>query len=207
MKLSKLQVELIGIAAKLFMQYGFKRVTVDEIAREAGISKKTLYENFEDKNLIVLLAIKQHLQQMLHNIKTISQKSKHAIDEMVQVMHMMEQNMCSMNPVGPLDLQRYYPEAHQYLQAFTMQEMVSSLERNLKKGIQEELYRTNINVTITATFRVESILLLMRKSHEQKNSASFAKMQRELMEQFLYGISTLKGHKLIQKNIEELNKQ
>jgi AcrR family transcriptional regulator len=204
---SILQNNIIQKATELFMQYGFKSVTVDDIARHAGISKKTLYENINDKDELVLLCIKEHLYSMHEKVKNITQTSINAIEEMIRVMILMEGDMCSMNPVGPIDLQRYYPTAYNFMMEFSMNEMMGSLVANLNKGIKEKVYRKNINVDIMAKHRVQSIFLMMQQTSKLKNGQEVAQVQREIMEHFVYGISTLGGHELIETQLSVLNKK
>jgi TetR/AcrR family transcriptional regulator, cholesterol catabolism regulator len=195
---------IVTAAVGLFMQYGFKSVTVDDVAKAAGISKKTLYQVFADKDELVLAALKSHLEFMENNFVRIVNSNKNAIDQTLDCMVLMEGELSVMNPVCPVDLERYYPKAQLFMNNFITKVMTQTLEKNLNKGIAEAYFRADIDVKFCAQFRIETEFLLMYNPLFNKNKRKIIQYHRESLVQFLYGIATIKGHKLIEKKLKEL---
>jgi len=199
--------QIIEIATKAFLHYGFKNVTVDEIARQAGISKKTLYKEFSKKDDVVLASVQfyneRHWQEMLE----IMDSSKNAIEELVGVFFHMAKMFKGMNPVCFIDLQRYYSKAFKYMENFKETKLHDCIKDNLDRGIQEGLFRENINAEIIATYRMESVFMLMHAGIFNKREHDLVEINKQIFELYMFGISTLKGHKLISKYLSNLQKK
>jgi TetR/AcrR family transcriptional regulator, cholesterol catabolism regulator len=189
------QQNIVKTAYALFMRFGFKAVTVDEIAKQAGISKKTLYENFADKEKIVFAALDVIDAKMEESDAIICQQSENAIQEAIGHMAMMESMLNSMNANCIPDLQKYYPTSQ-----------CESIKRNIKRGIKEGYYRKNLDVDFCAWYRMETIFQLLQHA-EMPKKFSFVSTQVEVMQHFLFGISTLKGHELIEQHIKQFKKK
>src|SRR5436190_17973674 len=97
-------------ARELFMRYGLRSVTLDEIAGQIGISKKTLYQFFEDKDALVEAVMQAEMSYMQAQCKKQSLESENAIEEIFKDMDAMEPVMDSMNPQIVFDLEKFYPK-------------------------------------------------------------------------------------------------
>lgn len=202
--MSLVQPNIIGKAKELFMTYGFKSVTVDDIAKASGISKKTLYENFTDKDDIVNKTLETIDCEMTNDEIAIVKQSANAIEEVIRLMGLFEQKFKSMNPNCIPDLQKYYPACFLQWEENRV-EMEGRIKRNLKRGIKEGYYRKNINIDILAFVRVEEVMFVMMNQGAAKRF-SFYELHFQMMESFLYGISTLKGHELIEQQLQQIKK-
>jgi TetR/AcrR family transcriptional regulator, cholesterol catabolism regulator len=200
---NNIQQNIVIQAKELFMRYGFKAVTVDEIARECGISKKTLYEHFTDKDTLVNEVLALIDSSIECGETELNKSSTNAIEEVVGMMHMFETLFQRMNPNCIPDLQKYYPGC--FIQWRNQHaEHESRIKRNLKRGIKEGYYRKNIDVDILAFMRVQEIMnALLNPAYSR---IPFYQLQQTMMETFLYGISTLKGHELIEQQIAKIKK-
>jgi TetR/AcrR family transcriptional regulator, cholesterol catabolism regulator len=201
--MNSVRSNVIAKAQELFMTYGFKSVTVDDIAKASGISKKTLYEHFTDKDDIVNAVLASIDQTMNQDELAIAKKSANAIEEVIGLMWLFEAKFRAMSPNCIPDLQKYYPSCFLQWQDNRV-EMEERIKRNLKRGIKENLYRKNINVEIMSFVRVEEIMFVMTNNAAMKRF-SFVDLQIQMLESFLYGISSLKGHELI-KTITTIQK-
>jgi TetR/AcrR family transcriptional regulator, cholesterol catabolism regulator len=198
------QLQIIIKAYEQFMRFGFKSVTVDEIARHAGISKKTLYENFEDKDTIVYSTLNWMEKNMHQEEEEIFASSQNAIEELIRIMQMLESRFKHMNPNCILDLQKYYPNSFKEWQCHqSIHE--NQIKKNLKRGVKEGYYRKTLDLNIIAFVRVESIMMSLK--NPAANQFDFNKLQMQQMELFMYGISTLEGHELIEKYLTQLKKK
>jgi TetR/AcrR family transcriptional regulator, cholesterol catabolism regulator len=199
------QQHITQIAHDLFMRYGFKAVTVDEIAKHAGISKKTLYENFSDKDKIVYAVLDVIDAHMVEADCHICNNSDNAIQEAIGHMSMMENMLKTMNANCIPDLQKYYPASFKEFQSHKEAQRLSII-RNIKRGIKEGYYRKNLDVEFCAWHRIETIFQLLQSAEMAKNF-NLIDAQIEVMQHFLFGISTLKGHELIEQHIKQFKKK
>jgi hypothetical protein len=199
------QQQILQIAHDLFMRFGFKAVTVDDIAKQAGISKKTLYENYTDKDNIVYAVLNFIDNCMNEEQCGISKNSENAIEEAIEHMVMLETILNSMNANCLPDLQKYYPKAFLEFKKNKDAQM-KSVEQNIKRGMKEGYYRKNLNVAFCAWYRIDNIMYMLQNGELAKRFDPIAS-QIELMQHFLYGISTLKGHELIEQYITKFKKK
>lgn len=198
--------QIIEIATKAFLHYGFKNVTVDEIARQAGISKKTLYKEFSKKDDLVLASVQFYNERHWNEMLEIMDKSKNAIEELVGVFFHMATMFKGMNPVCFVDLQRYYSKAFKYMEEFKNTKLHDCIKENLERGKVEGLFRQNINTEIIARYRMESVFMILHLGIFPKKEFDIVEVNKQTFELYMFGISTLKGHKLITKYFEQLNK-
>ena len=190
-------------AHALFMQYGLKSVSMDDISARIGVSKKTLYKHFSDKESLVeavVLAIVQQNEARCMADKKISADAIHAI---FLAMTMMEELFRHMNPSVLFDLMKYYPKAYRVFYQHKNQFLLQVYTDNFQRGITEGLYRPELRIDIMARFRVESVLIPFQPEFQQSVKTSLTEAAAELSLHFLYGIVTLKGYKMIEKYIEQ----
>lgn len=203
--MSRLEGNILNIATREFLHYGFKAVTVDQIAQKSGISKKTLYEIFPNKEVLISKALELHLKSECEIMCTFSQSAKDALDEMILVLSYHAKMIRSMNPICLSDLQRYYPQAFNLMDKFKQNEIRKSIEKNLIRGVQEGLYRQDFDIKILVQFRVESIFHVLNSYVFPSSEYDLAKASQQIFELFIYGITLPKYHKLIKKYLNKHN--
>ncbi|MFZ4752712.1 MAG: TetR/AcrR family transcriptional regulator [Chitinophagaceae bacterium] len=194
---------IIEIAFAQFRQYGFKNITMDDISRSAGVSKKTLYELFSDKDELVLESVKFMLNQNQCETDLAMTASKHAVEQIVHVLNLMEKMVRGLNMVCYMDLQRHYSDAFRYLQEHKESYLYRCIADNLKRGIQEGLYREDIDVEIITRFRMESALLAFQYNVFPQEKYDTVKVNFQIFTNYMYGIASLKGHKLITQYLQK----
>jgi AcrR family transcriptional regulator len=195
--------KILSAAVELFGQYGFKTITMDDISRRAGISKKTLYQHFANKDEVVketLLWYKNHLDGQC---RAIMKDTENAIEAMVRIKATMDHSYKQTNPMAIMELQRYYPEGYKAFRESLLTQDVVAVKENLEQGIKEGLYRENLNVDLVAKFHLEASLLLMQPNLMVNEREDLKAVNHEITELFLYGIMTPKGEKLYHKYKEK----
>ncbi len=196
----ELKEYILSESDKLFCQYGFKSVTMDDIAKHLGMSKKTIYAHFYDKNEIVTILIDMKLNFQKCVIKENIAAAENAVHEMFFVVKNMKELLSNMNPTLFHDLQKYHPQAWFYFKDFREKHLYSSIHDNLLRGIKEGYYRGNIKADILTQMRLEQIDLIFNgNSMYTSGKYGIVQVLSELTEHFLHGICTLKGHQLINK--------
>ena len=190
-------------AHELFMQYGLRSVSMDDIANGLGMSKKTIYHYYADKDALVdevVSAIIGHNQEVCELDK---KKAENAIHEIFLAMDLIMEMFRSMNPSLLFDMQKYYPAAFQKFSKHKNDYLYGVIRENIVRGIKEELYRADIKVDVLARFRVESILLPFHPDFHTKVKSNLAEIEQELTYHFLFGLISQKGYKLTIKYQQE----
>jgi AcrR family transcriptional regulator len=200
------QIErIIQGGEELFLTAGIKSVTMDDIAKHLGMSKKTIYQFFKDKNELVIALVKKKLQDDEDQMSAIISKSGNVIEEMINMMKCSEEIFSRINPIVIHDMQKYHPEAWKQFQNFKSDVLIHTLEELLTKGIKQGYIRPDIDVKILARMRVSQVELGFNASIFPVAEFSTWKVQYQFLEHFNYGICTLKGYKLLNqyKNIND----
>jgi AcrR family transcriptional regulator len=178
---------------------------MDDIARHLGMSKKTIYQFFKDKNELVIALVKKKLQEDEEQVSEIISRSGNVIEEMINMMKCSEEIFSRINPVVFHEMQKYHPEAWKHFQNFKSGVLVHTLEELLNKGIKQGYIRPEIDVKILAKMRVNQVELGFNTSIFPVAEFNVWKVQQQFNEHFNYGICTLKGYKLLNqyKNVVE----
>ena len=190
---------------ELFLKAGIKSVTMDDIAKHLGISKKTIYHFFKDKNELVVELVKKKLKEDEEQINDIIKRSGNVIEEMINMMKCSEDIFSRINPIVIHDMQKYHSDAWKQFQNFKADVLIRTLEELLTKGMKQGYIRPDIDVRILAKMRVMQVELGFDTTLFPISEFNTWKVQQQFLEHFNYGICTLKGYKLLNeyKNIHE----
>ena len=186
-------------ADELFMRYGLRSVSMDDIANSLGISKKTIYQFFADKNELVDAVLEETLNYNIQNCDRNRGDSSNAVEEIFLSMDIAEQIFRNMHPSVIYDMQKYHPQAFARFLKHKNDYLYSIISKNLERGIKEELYRPEIDIEILSRFRVESMLMTFNPDFYLSQKHNLAEVEQQLIEHYLFGIASMKGHKLILK--------
>ena len=188
-------------ADELFMRYGIRSITMDEIANRLGISKKTLYQYVDNKADLINKVIQQHLSEELTAIKKIQDEAEDAIHEMILSARHSTQQLRELSPTTVYDLKKYYPASWQLIEDMHHGGVYEVLKLNLERGIEQGVYRADINPKIIARFHVNQMALIVDEAIFPLREYN----RQNLMEQFLsyhiHGIASAKGLELYEKHM------
>ncbi len=187
---------IIEGAMRLFNQYGVRSVTMDDVAREVSMSKKTLYQYFTNKDGLVTAAAKSHIDMEKREYAQIAGTAENAIDELRQIADCMRKDMSDMNPSLLFDLQKFHREAWDTFLDFKDEFIRGNIEDNLKRGIKEGYYRDDIDVRILSKFRVEQVQMIFDPRIFSAEEYNFLEVQMQLYHHFVCGLLTHKGRQL-----------
>src|ERR1700682_530959 len=146
-------------ATELFMRYGIRSITMDEIAAQLGISKKTIYQFFTDKDAMVEAVFNEEIKQNEQECRGFSQSAENAVHEIFQAMDSFEEILKTMNPQLIHDLEKHHPVAFKRLKQYKYQFLYTMIMENLARGVREDLYRTDLNTDITSRHRIETVFM------------------------------------------------
>lgn len=194
-------------AHDLFMEYGLRSVSMDDIANALGISKKTIYQFFADKDELVQAV----LSDVITNNKDCCQRdisiSENAVHEIFIAMDMMAEMLGGMNPSLLFDMQKYHPATYEKFRLYKNEFLYNVMRQNLLRGIEEGLYRDDLNIEIIARFRVEGIMVCFNKEFQTQVKQNLVIIEQEIIHHYVCGIANMKGHKLILKYKQERQKK
>ncbi|MGN6568076.1 MAG: TetR/AcrR family transcriptional regulator [Flavipsychrobacter sp.] len=199
--------KILTSAVELFRQYGMKAITMDDIARRAGISKKTLYQHFANKNEVVNESVQWYKDQVCERCTMQMADSDNAIEGMVKMLAFMDEMNKQMNPMLLFEMQRYFPDAYKTFREQLELRDVGMLRDNIQRGIEEGLFRSEINPDLMARFRLESSLMILQPNLLVNDRNGLISVALEIGEHFMYGIMTQKGVKLYHKYKDKHIKQ
>ena len=194
-------------AHDLVMQYGIRSVSMDDIAANQGMSKKTIYQYFKDKDELVEAVVDDIIDTNQYACKVDIERSENAVHEIFLVMDMMAEMFKSMNPSILFDMQKYHPAAFLKFQKHRNDYIYNVCRQNLERGIAEELYRPEISVDILARYRVETMLTAFNPEFQRSVKQSLLKIEEEIITHYLFGLVSLKGYKLVLKYMEQKEKE
>jgi len=196
---------IIAGGEELFLKAGIKSVTMDDIAKHLGMSKKTIYQFFSDKNELVVALVKKKLQEDEDQMCDIIKQSGNVIEKMINMMKCSEEIFSRINPIVIHDLQKYHAEAWKQFQDFKSGVLMHTLEELLIEGKNQGYIRPDIDVKIIARMRVLQVEQGFNTTVFPVAEFNIWKVQQQFLEHFNYGICTMKGYKLLNqyKNIHE----
>lgn len=188
---------------ELFHKFGIRQVTMDDIASQLGMSKKTIYSCFADKDELVDAVACEHIKQNTESCECDRIKAENAVHEIFLAMDMVQEMFATMNPTVLFDLEKYHHKSYQKFSKHKNEYMYKIVYNNLKRGIEEGLYRPEIHLEILSKFRIETMFLPFNINIFLPGKYSLGKIELEIMEHFLHGIVTTKGQKYISKYKEQ----
>lgn len=198
------KLEIMEKASAVFMRLGIKSVTLDDLARELGISKKTFYKYFEDKNDLVraIITAKTELDKSIC-IMSI-QSSSNAIESLYNITSNVIQNFSNINPSVFYDLRKYHPDAWEIMHNHKDHFVKEMIINNVKRGITEGYYRQELDPEIMARLYITSTNSLLDGTSFPWPDFKFEEVFLEIVKFQLFGMTSEKGRKYL---IEQLNNE
>ncbi|WP_461116791.1 TetR/AcrR family transcriptional regulator [Spirosoma jeollabukense] len=178
---------------RLFWKYGVRSVTMEEIAKQLGISKKTIYQHFADKEQILYEVLQDKIGKHQSEMACAVVETTNPVEEIMNVLNMMQKNADQISPNLLIDIKRYYPQAFVLFRKFKEEHIMRSILENIQRGIDQGLYRADINPDILARLRVEQIELAFDNDIFPTDQYTMHDIQYELMHHFIRGMLTDKG--------------
>lgn len=193
--------QILEKATDMFLTHGFKSVTMDDIASEMGISKKTIYQHFSNKDTLVKATTSNLFEKISCGIDDIILADKNPIEELFAIKDFVMKNLKDESASPIYQLQKYYPKVHKSLMIKQFNKMGSCVIDNLEKGIQLGLFRKELNKELTARFYFAGMTSI--KDVELFNPEQFSSKEVQLnyLEYHLRGICTPKGTEHLTKII------
>jgi len=186
----------------LFLRCGFKSVTMDDVAKELGISKKTLYQFVSNKNDLIEKVVSAHIEQEKQLVTEVRKKAKDAIEEMLVISKHVNQNLKKVSSNLIFDLQRYYPSAWDIVENYRIKFIYEEIKSNVEWGMKEGIYRKEINPKIIAKLYIGIMHRIFDNSFFPSDEYKSSEIYLASVEYHIHGIASPKGLKLLNEYYE-----
>ena len=190
--------------AELFQKYGIRSVSMDDIAQHLGISKKTIYQFYEDKNDLVITITVNIVGAKLQEYKQVSDTATNAIEDLYITAKLIRKHFTELNPAFMYDLKKYHPEAWDLFAKHEKEVVQSAVVKNLERAKKEGYFRSEINTSVIAKIRFEQIQLTFDEQLFPKEEFDLSEVQVQLFDFFVHGLLTPNGLELF-KNYQNQN--
>ncbi len=194
--------KIIQTAETLYYKYGIKSVTMDDVARECMISKKTLYKYVNDKIDLLRQVLSFEFSKHRTLFNAVSEKGLNAVEEVVQIHNILIEMLKNHNTVIEYDMLKYYPAVHRELSERKSEYILKMMKINLQKGIDEGLYHSDINIDLVAKQRV--IFQVQKVENSVVSYKEFLKPEavKQMLLYHMRAVCTPKGLKLYNEKMK-----
>ncbi len=194
---------------ELFYEFGIRNLNMDDISRKLKISKKTLYQYFKSKEDLIEKLFYYDEIKWNEKLSKCKLDDLNAIDILIQVSILVADEMSRLNAQLKFELKKYYePIFNQFIQK-KQNHIFDQISKNIHKGINEGLYRTDVNIDLTAGLYVRNLLDMHEKDYCMVENISFDQVFEAMFENHIRAISTTEGIEYFEKRkseIPQLNK-
>lgn len=194
--------QILERAQELFFTYGVKSTTMDDLAKAMGASKKTIYQYVNNKADLVSKTMEKHLRLETETFAEIKARDLNAIEEMLEISRMVTTHLKSLNPTIINDLQKYYPTAWAQLTEFKNNFISKSIEENIRKGMEEGLYRDDLNPNIVAKLYSARTDCIVDQKIFPFTKYTVIEVYKEFLYHHIRGIATEKGLAVLDEKIK-----
>lgn len=193
--------KIIHKSTELFLNLGFKSVTMDDIASEMGISKKTIYVHFPNKTKLVEATAMRIFEHISHGIDCICELDKNPIEEIYEIKRFVMHNLKDEKSSPQYQLQKYYPKIFATLKSKQFEKMLGCVTRNLERGVAQKLYRDSIVIDFVARLYFNSMIALKDQDVFPRTNFSMLMLMENYLEYHLRGICTNQGIEILNQFI------
>lgn len=185
--------EILQKSLLLFFKYGVRSISMDDIANQLGISKKTLYNHFENKADLIDKMMQFHISEETGVCEQVASQSLNAIDQLSQIYHFNLNSMGNINPTLIFELKKYYGNVWKHFENHKNHFIQNSILQNIELGQQQGLYRTDLNAAIISRIYTNRIDMVIDGELFPMTEFSFKDLIKELFIYHIRGIATQKG--------------
>jgi len=194
---------IIEQARSLFMRCGLRSVTMDDVSRELGISKKTLYQHVIDKPDLVRKTVEKEIESDQKAIEEILIKNLNAIDELIEISHLVAEKFKYLHPSIMYDMQKYYPDSWSLLENYRSRFIVKVILENILKGQKQGYFRTHFKPEVIARLYASKVQLITDIQLFPTSEFDQADVYKESLNYHIHGISNEKGINYLTKKINK----
>ena len=189
-------------AGALFRKRGFKSVSMDDLATETGMSKKTIYKFYSSKAKLIEALVFAHIHEKSQKIAETIASVENPIQAMVEIGYLVFMHYKEMSPDVLVELKKYYYDIWLVVDKMQKEEMLDGISKNMKLGMELGLYRSNIDSEFITEVYVNNVISACNHNENMKGREVY---YLQLLEYHMYGVMTEKGRELFDKYKAKLN--
>lgn len=198
--------KILHKATDMFLSLGFKSVTMDDLAHEMGISKKTIYSHYENKTKLVEACANSLFIIISQGIDAICSMQKNPIEELYEIKKFAMKHLKDEKASPQFQLQKYYPRIHNAMRMRQFDLMQTCVVDNIKRGIDMGIYRPGLNVNFIARIYFSGVTSIKDHTLFPEDEFPKAQLMDDYLEYHLRGIVTPDGRKILNEIIHSNNK-
>lgn len=191
-------------ALQMFGRYGLKPVTMDDIAREMSVSKKTLYRYYDSKEALIRAALHQIFTEISGQMLSLGHAGGNAIDQLFAADEQVCATIENHDPGLQFQLQRYYPELHAEMEEKRKELIYKMVDQNIRQGKTEGLYRAELDVELMSLLYYGRTLLFTEQTADFIEQRSLPRVMRQILVYHIRGMATAEGLRYLESK-EKLN--
>lgn len=184
-------------ATHCFLRFGFRSVTMDDLANQLGISKKTLYQNFTTKEELLHEVLKDKEKERDAKMESFAKSASNPVEMLYGVFQEMLEESEKQSPNYIFDLKKYYHQVWEYFIQKIEKTSIERIKANIKEGKKQGLYRAEINEDIIAGLFYHNAIMFTEQEMIPSNVIQRRTFIKEMLEYHLHGICTDAGRSLI----------
>lgn len=193
--------KIVNKAAEMFLNLGFKSVTMDDLAHEMGISKKTIYSHFENKTKLVLESTMHIFEQVSKGIEAICALEKNPIEEIYEIKKFMMLHLKDEKSAPQHQLQKYYPQIFETLRDKQYEVTKDCVVENLTKGMELGIYRENLDIKFVSRIYFSGVMSIKNNDIFPQTIFPMTTLMDSFLEYHIRGIVNPKGREILNKII------
>lgn len=198
---------ILNSALSLYSKYGIKSITMDDLCRELGISKKTLYQHVTDKQDLIRKVIDYEIELQRKGMEKMFLSEMNAIDELMHVNKQIHLSESIHSPTFYFDLKKYYPVIYTEWVEYKRSRLYEMIMRNLKKGVAEGLFRQDMDARVISKLHMARVEMLHASGIIEENELSTGRFIDEIFKYHIHGICNDKGLKYFRQQFDQSEKQ
>jgi AcrR family transcriptional regulator len=195
--------QILTKAESLFMRYGIKSVTMDDLAREMGMSKKTLYQYVSNKADLIENIFQLKIEEEQKMMAQYKAESTDAIDEILKIARHVIRELRQFSPSVMYDLQKYYRPTYRQMEAFHTRHIIKMIRENIERGMKEGVYRSNLSPDILSKLYVAKSSLVADQELFPLQQYNIEQLFKEHIIYHIYGVASPKGLKIFEQYLED----
>ena len=185
--------KIILKSVDLFLSYGFKSVTMDDIANALGMSKKTIYQHFNNKTKLVESTTLYIQKVISEGISKICSLNKNPIEEIYAIKHFVSDHLKNEKSSPQFQLKKYYPNIYKSIKGHQFELMYRCIQTNINRGVQLGIYRKNMNIDFITRLYFNCVMAIKDDDLIPLKTFSKTMLVENYLEYHLRGICTNKG--------------
>lgn len=200
---NKMEQLILKKATDLFLKFGFKNVTMDDIANELGISKKTIYINYENKTELVEASVNYLFDEIISIIRSIQQRQLNPIEQTYTIFETISDLLKDENESIEYQLRKYFPEIHEKNNYTRNNLLIETITTNIEQGIKEGVFRDSIDINFLSKYFLTLMIYIKSAQDTELNEFNIKYASTQFIELYFRSIVTEKGLKILEQFINK----